>query len=144
MEIDKPSTIEERKLSDDIDLSMSDLELLANKKKVQGVQQEIPVEDILSNSKSTDRIKQTKKSPSKRSDRATKKKAALSTMSYSTSDSTTVSTKEQNKNKQKKINKENKDDTIRREKSTYLYKIDLMNQKKRLSQIKLDMNCTLE
>jgi hypothetical protein len=110
------------------DLSMSELDLLANRKKVNKENMAVNVEDIISNDLST-----------KKSSRKRVPKDSTKSNSSTSADSTS-----EDHHKAKKVSKENKDDSIRREKSTLLYKINLLNTKKVVSHIKLDMNNSLE
>ena len=115
-------------------LPMSDLELLANKKKI-NKPPEIPVADILSA-----KVESEKKSSRKPSKRSYKK----SSNTTSSSNMTTVNTSDYQKDKARKINKENKNEKIRFQKNKLLYDIAQMNIRGNVSQLKLDMNCSLE
>jgi hypothetical protein len=148
MEVDNPSTVgsksksssrkvKQNAVSED-DLSMSDLILLANQNKVKKDKLEMDVEDLVSKkADESEKIIQSARSPEKTS--KTRSRRPPSTSAESDIDSSRA-----NREKTRKVNKENKDDVIRREKSTYLYKINMLNQKKNISHIKLDMNCSLE
>ena len=143
MEVDNPSTVSKASkgsskvskasskkvvrgnaVSED-DLSMSDLFLLANQNKVKKDKLEVDVEDIISKKDDSERIEiqSIRSVPEKK------------TKTRSRRDSTTesVDSSRANREKLRKVNKENKDDVIRREKSTYLYKINLLNQKRSIS-----------
>jgi hypothetical protein len=151
MEVSNPSSeaLSEKKsiIKDNAseDITMSDLELLANKKKI--VKPEVPVEDLLSEKvsrKSSPKSeKKSVKDRSKTKNESMKKSSSTRSSTVSESSSSDDSYKLK-KEKTKRINKENKDDTIRREKSTFLYKLGILNSKKNLSHVKLDMDCTLE
>jgi hypothetical protein len=120
-------------------ISMSDLELLANKKKV--TKPELLVSDIVSNIISDKNISDKKVSEKKSSRKPSVKKER----NYTTTDSdTTLNTTAYQKEKQRKINKENKNEKIRFLKNDFLYKIAQLNQRGNVSQLKLDMNCSLE
>ena len=123
-------------------ISMSDLELLANKKKVN--KQELLVSDIVSDKNVSDKNvseKSDKKVSEKKSSRKPKDRMYGTTISNS---DTTLNTTAYQKEKQRKINKENKNEKIRFQKNDYLYKISQLNQRGNVSQLKLDMNCSLE
>lgn len=139
MEISNGSSIKSKKsktksvVDDQSDnLPMSDLELLANKKKI-NKPPEIPVADILSA-----KVESEKKSSRKQ--RSYKK----SSNTTSSSNTTTVNTSDYQKDKSRKINKENKNEKIRFQKNKLLYDIAQMNIRGNVSQLKLDMNCSLE
>lgn len=120
-------------------ISMSDLELLANKKKV--TKPELLVSDIVSNIISDKNVSDKKVSEKKSSRKPSVKKER----NYTTTDSdTTLNTTAYQKEKQRKINKENKNEKIRFLKNDFLYKIAQLNQRGNVSQLKLDMNCSLE
>jgi hypothetical protein len=114
-------------------ISMSDLELLANKKKV--TKPELLVSDIISDKN----VVSEKKVSEKKSSRKPSVKRA-----YTTDSDTTLNTTAYQKEKQRKINKENKNEKIRFQKNDLLYKIAQLNQRGNVSQLKLDMNCSLE
>jgi hypothetical protein len=115
-------------------ISMSDLELLANKKKV--TKPELLVSDIISDKNISEK---------KISEKKSSRKPSIKKRDYTTSSSdTTLNTTAYHKEKQRKINKENKDEKIRFQKNDLLYKISQLNQRGNVSQLKLDMNCSLE
>ena len=128
-------------------ISMSDLELLANKKKVN--KQELLVSDIVSDKNVSDKNvsdknvseNSDKKVSEKKNSRKPKDRMYGTTISNS---DTTLNTTAYQKEKQRKINKENKNEKIRFQKNDYLYKISQLNQRGNVSQLKLDMNCSLE
>lgn len=121
-------------------ISMSDLELLANKKKV--TKQELLVSDIVSDKNVSDKNVSDKKVSEKKSSR---KPSVKRERNYSTTNSdTTLNTSAYQKEKQRKINKENKNEKIRFQKNDLLYKISQLNQRGNVSQLRLDMNCSLE
>lgn len=117
-------------------ISMSDLELLANKKKV--TKPELLVSDIISDKNV---VSEKKVSSEKKSSR---KPSVKKERNYSTSSNTTLNTTDYQKEKQRKINKENKNEKIRFQKNDLLYKIAQLNQRGNVSQLKLDMNCSLD
>ena len=117
-------------------ISMSDLELLANKKKV--TKPELLVSDIMS-----DKNVVSEKNVSEK--KSSRKPSVKKERNYTTTDSdTTLNTTAYQKEKQRKINKENKNEKIRFQKNDLLYKISQLNQRGNVSQLKLDMNCSLE
>lgn len=156
MEVDNPSTIqsnESKKVNQTRadasigdDLSMSDLEMLANEAKVKNnsANFEIDVDDIKSNKSSKKSSVKAKKNVSEKSSPLLKKKTQYK-KSYSSSNSSDSSSRI-NRNNIKKVTKENKDPDIYREKATFLYKISVINQKKGsvVSHIKLDINNSLD
>lgn len=108
--------------SKESDFSMSDLELLANKKKLQKSQP--------SNNISVSKSKTSLKIPASEKNSTSKRHY---TKSYS--DDTVY--------RERNIKKENKDPKIRNRKNTLLYNIDKLNELGDMSNIKLNMNCSL-
>jgi hypothetical protein len=106
------------------DISMSQLEMMANKKKLNKKSSENPPTIVSIKEKAV-----TKGKPSTRSD--------------TTTNSLTKS-KEKVKRKEVKVSRENKDDLVRKEKSELLYKFSKLNLRGKWSSLNLDMNCTLE
>lgn len=106
------------------DISMSQLEMMANKKKLNKKSSENPPTIVSIKEKAV-----SKEKPISRSD--------------TTSNSLTKS-KEKVKRKEVKVSRENKDDLIRKEKSELLYKFSKLNLRGKWSSLNLDMNCTLE
>ena len=128
----KNSTKKERPLSDD--MSMSGLELLANKKKLNKKSEDysVKIENVSKDTKSKSKKKKTN---------------TVRSISKSISnDSSEADVLERQKEKEKKINKENKNDNIRRQKSEWLYKLSKIHEKskKDASLFKMDMTFTLE
>lgn len=117
----KPMEISEIK-SKESDFSMSDLELLANKKKLQKSQPS----NNTSVSKSKTSLKKT-----------ASEKHSTSKRHYTKSYSDDTVYRERN------IQKENKDQKIRALKNRLLYEIDKLNVLGNMSNIKLNMNCSL-
>ena len=109
------------------DISLSQLELMANKKKINK-----PVEQmsIISDKDFSDK-KDSRTKSSKRS-------STTSSISVSTQDT------KYRRNKQKYVDKENNNDQIRKEKSEYLYKFNKLNIKGKWSSLRLDMNNSLD
>lgn len=102
------------------DISFSQLELLANQKKL---------------------IKRGEVEVSEEAVKRTKTKTSMSSLS---SLSSQTKSEEYKKKKEKVVQKENKNDTSRREKSELLYKFNKINIKGKWSSLKLDMNCSLD
>jgi hypothetical protein len=122
------------------DISMSQLELLANKKKLNKKSEEISLDNVQTENKgkfkeSVDSSKPVIKSISDKS----------STKRTSTVDSTSSDYAERKRYERKKVNKENKDEAIRKEKSEILFKLYTIVEKSngRWS-CKMDMNNTLD
>jgi hypothetical protein len=109
------------------DISLSQLELLANKKKLNHEEQ------VSINKQSVEEIRM----------ESIKKKSIKSSSSVSSSSSSSDSTKKKIR-KEKVIQRENKNDDIRREKSELLFKFSKLNIKGKWSSLKLDMNSTLD
>ena len=109
------------------DISLSQLELLANKKKLNHEEQ------VSINKQSVEEIRM----------ESIKKKSIKSSSSVSSSTSSSDSTKKKIR-KEKIIQRENKNDDIRREKSELLFKFSKLNIKGKWSSLKLDMNSTLD
>ena len=110
--------------SDDID--MSQLEMMANKRKMAKVPEIISVEQVVKPVTISEKPKKTRK-----------KTTVSSSDSSSSSSSNSVDKK---KRREKLISKENKSDQIRREKSEYLFKFNKVNATGKWSSLKLDMN----
>lgn len=105
------------------EISISQLELMANHKKMMK-QNEVQISEMLSK-------KETLK-PSK----PTKPRTATTISSISSSSEPEA----KRKRKEKQILKENKDGVLRKEKSELLYKFNKMNVKQKWSSLRLDMN----
>ncbi len=113
------------KQNDSEDLSLSQLELMANKKKLNKQNEEMSLN--LTSKKEEISFKQHKPS----------------TFDSISSSSSTGDTKKKRK-KEKSIIKENRNDDIRREKSEFLCKFNKINVKGKWSSLNLDMNCSLD
>ena len=122
-------------------ISMSDLELLANKKKTN--KPELLVSDIISEKVPVASVS-AKPSSRKPSPKKERKYSDNNNTSTNTDSDDTLNTSAYQKEKQRKINKENKNEKIRFQKNKLLYDISQLNQKGNVSQLKLDMNCSLE
>lgn len=132
MEIDKShskslsraSTRSSKKKKSDVqsdDISMSQLELLANKKKLNKKSEEISLDNIIEKeekSKVSSISLKSKQNKEKKDKSSTSTSKSSDTVSSSSSDST-----EQKRKQRKKVNKENKNQDIRKEKSELLFKL---------------------
>lgn len=114
------------------DISLSQLDLLANKKKM--AKKEVSVSQLLSESK------QKKDSPTD----PVRKEAEKRVPSSISSISSDTKSEEREKRNMRKIGKENKNESIRKEKSELLYKFSKMNIKGKWSSLTLDMNCSID
>jgi hypothetical protein len=115
------------------DISMSQLELMANKKKIIN-QNQISVSQILNSEKQSHH--QNLKTETKKR----KSEKSVSSSSLSTDSSDLV---EKSKKYQKRVNKENQNESIRQQKIDYLCKLDKLRDKGKRVQ-KMDMDHTLD
>lgn len=108
------------------DISLSQLELMANKKKINKPEKELT--EKISNTKSENDFKKT------------------NSESSSSSDSTSSSLDDirDKRRKERIVTKENKNDMIRQEKSELLFKFNKLNIKGQWSSLRLDMNSSLD
>lgn len=122
----KKSTISSRKKIDELseDISISQLEMMANKKKL-----------IKKNELSMSELNSIKKEVSEHKLQSSSELSSISSKSMS---------EEKKKKKARIVNKENNNDDIRREKSEFLYKLNKMNVKGKWSSLNLDMNNSLD
>lgn len=116
---------------DSEDISLSQLELMANKKKLN---KQVENSVILSNLEMDIKKPSTKKS---------KTSSSSSSSSSSISSSSSDSTKKKLR-RERAIQKENRDDEIRKEKSELLFKFNKLNVKGKWSSLRLDMNNSLD
>jgi hypothetical protein len=114
------------------DISLSQLELMANKKKISK-----PIDNISIVSKKVSSVQEEVNKDYKKSSMKSSKSSSSS--SSSSSDDT-----RQKKRKEKLVSRENQNDAIRKEKSEFLYKFNKLNVKGKWSSLHLDMNCTLD
>jgi hypothetical protein len=105
------------------DISLSQLELMANKKKIN--KQEKELTEKISNSKSEMEFKKSRSSSSN-------------------SSSSSLDDIRDKKRKERFVTKENKNDMIRQEKSELLFKFNKLNIKGQWSSLRLDMNSSLD
>ena len=141
----RSKSIDLNKFDSDTDISMGDLELLANKKKLNK-----KVSDNISVSKESSEVNHPvqKAYPTLNENVSSKKKNKDQNKDqnkeFDDSTRSTSSYDRERVTKQKRANKENKNDDIRREKSEYLYKISVLNAKGNRSILKFDMSNSLE
>ena len=124
--------------SDDIDVSQ--MELIANKKKLNKKPTDIDIELVKSKVESDSSSDKVKSDSSK-----SRKRSSYHRSKNNTSSSSSKSTKvDSDEARRKRISKENGNEYIRKEKSEYLYKFNKIHMKEKWSSLKLDMNCSLE
>lgn len=115
------------------DISLSQLEMMANKKKLNKKSAEFSVSQFAASDKdSKDNVKK------KKTESSAKKQANTSSVSSSLSSDD----KDRSKRKQKHVIKENNNEGTRKEKCEFLYKLEKLGTKRRIS--KMDMNNTLD
>lgn len=115
---------------DSEDISMSQLELMANKKKIAKRSDEISVSEIMSVAES-------------RKSKSIKTRSRTKTRDDSTLSSESINEYRQ-KEKERTVKKENNNEMIRKEKSEFLYKFNKMNASGKWSSLRLDMNSSLD
>ena len=113
------------------DISLSQLELMANKKKLNKPDEVsiISKKDSTEQNIKLDNIQKI----------STKIRSSTTSSSSSSSDST-----KQKLRRERAIQKENRDDSIRKEKSEFLFKFNKLNVKEKWSSLRLDMNSSLD
>ncbi len=121
------------------DISLSQLELMANKKKLTKKHSQDSISNIILKKASEDGNKS-----SHLSDKIKIPKNDASSSSSSTSSTSSTTSTAARKQKEKKIMKENKSDEIRKEKSELLYKFNKLNIKGKWSSLKLSMESSLD
>jgi len=122
---------------DSADISISQLELMANKKKLNKKSIEISIQKTATESESTK--KTSLKENIQKKDNKRKKESVSSITLSSSADS-----RDHRKEKAKFVTKENRIDSIRIEKSEYLYKFNKLNANGKFSSLHLDMNNSLD
>ena len=115
---------------DSEDISLSQLELMANKKKLNKKSEDISIDPIILDKES---------SKLKKEDRKNNTTSINSSISSSSS-----SDSNQKRRKEKMVTKENKNDSIRKDKSEFLFKFNKLNVKGQWSSLRLDMNSSLD
>ena len=117
--LSRASTRSSKKKASDLvsdDISMSQLELLANKKKLNKKSEEISLDNI--------RVeKEDKTKESVASSKSEKKRSVRSSTRRSSTAESSSDYAEQKRKERKKVNKENNDDATRKEKSELLFKL---------------------
>lgn len=106
------------------DISLSQLELMANKKKINKPEQ---ISEVISQQKESEEFKLSRKSTSS-----------------DTSSSSSLNDIRDKRRKERVVTKENRNDTIRQEKSELLFKFNKLNVKGQWSSLRLDMNSSLD
>lgn len=115
------------------DISISQLELMANKKKL--TRKQTTVSDVVERDYDNEPKSPVRDREREHSDR--KYSSSLKSGTYSDE-------KERRRRKEKDIVRENRNDSIRKEKSELLYKFNKLNTKGRWSSLRLDMNNSLD
>jgi hypothetical protein len=115
------------------DISLSQLEMMANKKKLTKRLTELTVSDGNAN-----KVNESVNYNTTRIERKVSSKSDLSSMSSSSN------LTEKMRRKHKDIHKENRSDYIRKEKSELLYRFNKMNASGKWSSLRLDMNNSLD
>lgn len=129
------------------EISLSQLEMMANKKKLNKKSIEMTVEKT-NNSYSNDKDKKDKQSKEskessnkrKEKEREKNKKREVSSVTLSSN----ADSHDHRKEKARLVNKENRIDNIRIEKSEFLYKFNKINANGKFSSLNLDMNNSLD
>lgn len=116
------------------DISVSQLELMANKKKLNKKSSEISISQGLSE----ESIKKSYKS------RSRGKSSTVSSTNETSSNYNNKRYGDSSKSRSKAAEYENRNDQIRKEKSEFLYKLNKINVKGKWSSLNLDMNNSLE
>ncbi|NBP00210.1 MAG: hypothetical protein EBU90_08805, partial [Proteobacteria bacterium] len=114
------------------DISLSQLELMANKKKL-NKKSEVSVSELVSKGN-----EDKKTQPSPNPNHETKSSSSIGTISSDTK------SEDRKRRDVRKVQRENNNDYIRKEKAEYLYKLDKLAQRGRSRAIKLDMNNSLD
>ncbi len=114
---------EDKKNIESENISMEQLELIANKKKMKRENENIIKEDICKESS---------------------RKTSSTISSTSTSSSSSLDNTKDIKKRERIVSKENKNEMIRREKNDYLFKFNKLNEKGKMSSLHLTMNNSLD
>jgi hypothetical protein len=122
---------------DSDEISMSQLELMANKKKLNKKSDEVSVSKIFT-------VKEPESAKESIQQKPEKSRRKRRQHHKSTDSSTSTRTEEKIKDKERHISRENKSDSVRKEKSELLYKFNKMNANGQWSSLRLDMNCSLD
>lgn len=127
---------------DSEDISISQLELMANKRKLNKKSLEMTIkhtESLSNDKKESSKMSLSVIEPKKESKKQHKKEK-LSTATLSSS----ANSHDHRKEKAKLVTKENRIDSVRIEKSEFLYKFNKLNANGKFSSLKLDMNNSLD
>jgi len=122
------------------DISLSQLEIMANKKKLNKQSIEMSIKHTETDVNSEQVKKQDKQSSKKNSYKENKRKKEVSSVTLSSN----ANSYDHKKEKAKLVTKENRIDSIRIEKSEFLYKFNKLNANGKFSSLKLDMNNSLD
>lgn len=115
------------------DISLSQLELMANKKKL-NKKSEVSVSELVTKDKEPNKP-QSSPGPNRQK---TKSSSSIGTISSDTK------SEDRKKRDARKVQRENNNDYIRKEKVEFLYKLDKLAQRGRARAVKLDMNNSLD
>ena len=116
------------------DISLSQLELMANKKKL-NKPDEVSIVSKKDSTEQNIKLDNIQKISTK---------IRSSTTSSSSSSSSSSDSTKQKLRRERAIEKENRDDSIRKEKSEFLFKFNKLNVKEKWSSLRLDMNSSLD
>jgi hypothetical protein len=117
---------------DSDEISISQLEMMANKKKLNKKSEEISVSEMMESEKSNNSSKTKGKSKKEKSYSAESSSLSESLHEY------------REKEKKRTVKRENNDEYTRKQKSEYLYKFNKLNANGKWSSLRLDMSNSLE
>lgn len=117
---------------DSDEISISQLEMMANKKKLTKKSEEISVSELMESEKSNNSTKSKSKGKSKKRDNTESTTVSESIHEY------------REKDRQRHVKRENNDEYTRKQKSEFLYKFNKINVNGKWSSLHLDMNNSLE
>lgn len=117
---------------DSDEISISQLEMMANKKKLTKKSEEISVSELIESEKSNNSTKSKSKGKSKKRDNTESTTVSESIHEY------------REKDRQRHVKRENNDEYTRKQKSEFLYKFNKINVNGKWSSLHLDMNNSLE
>lgn len=123
------------------EISLSQLEMMANKKKLnkQSIEMSIRQTTVSEKTKDSEKDKRSNREKPRPNDVKKEKKEVSSILLSSSANS-----QDHRKEKARLVNKENRIDSIRIEKSEFLYKFNKINANGKFSSLKLDMNNSLD
>ncbi len=128
-------------MSDDI--SLSQLDLLANKKKL-AKRGEVSVSQLMNSVSESQKGATKQNTADNQKQKSTPKRQKASTSISSISSDENTLSEERDRRKTRNIQRENKNESVRKEKSELLYRFSKMNVKGKWSSLTLDMNCSLD